>query len=163
MYYLSYGDECTIEFRVSELKSSEEGFAEDSEPDSVVSTPVVKNVWFGSQKLAAADDPEFVAWLAKKETTYQDFMSWIRNLSKPKPYFPFLTDVYSAKVVGYVRADDGVSAQGVYLQIGDLISRVDEPEKVIGTIDKTDTKEEKISEEKPEKEPEVDVVAISKI
>ena len=126
MYNLKYGDECTMEYRVSKFKSTEEDWSEATETDSIVSMPVVKNIWFGSQKLAKPKDPEFVAWLSKKAITLKYFLSWVQNRAPEKPYFPFLSDIYSSKVVGYVRAEEGFAAQGVYLEIGDVISRIDE-------------------------------------
>jgi len=113
---LKYGDECTLNYIV----------AKDTTGD--LTHPVVKSLWFGSQQ-SNTDQPvetsDFKIWLANRNLREKDFLKWIRNQVPPTPYFPFLSDIYRCRVLGYVRDEENFSVRGVFLEICDLFFHCD--------------------------------------
>jgi len=132
MFHLKYGDECTIEYRVAEIKASEDTPPEEgAQTNSLVKTPIVKTLWFGdinSAPATLADNPNFSLWLTHHSIDEKDFQKWIKNQVPNRPFFPYPSDIFSCKVIGYVR-EDKFFAQGVFLEIEDMIRKIDDTDK----------------------------------
>ena len=105
MLNLQPGDKCSVKYSISY-------------PIKAAPYPVVKTLWFGSQKSSPTEptDPGLLNWLTSKGITIKDFTNWIDNQIQPKPYFPFSTNIYGCKVIGFLREENSFSAQGVYLE-----------------------------------------------
>ena len=123
-YYVSHGDECTIEYRVVDAKQSE--------AKGQNTTLVICKVYFGSKNIPPNDDEGFRQWLLDKNTDHQKFMNWIRNLCPARPYFAFPGDTYLGQVSGFVReSEDSTKACGLFLKVTEMVADA-ELEKIPG-------------------------------
>jgi hypothetical protein len=105
MLNLKPGDKCSVKYSIER-------------PTDAAPCPLVKALWFGSQKSTPTNpsDPGFSNWLKSKNLAGKEFMDWIENQVPPKPYFPYSTNIYSCKIIGFLREEGNFSAQGVYLE-----------------------------------------------
>jgi|FrelakmetLWP11LW_1041352.scaffolds.fasta_scaffold48788_1 hypothetical protein len=80
-----------------------------------------KWVWIGPKDLPkpanAASNPDFAAWLKKRNISETDFLSWVNNDPKlaRKPFFPLKCYLYSARVVGIAWDNNNIGV-GAFLQ-----------------------------------------------
>ena len=110
-YFLKYGDECEIEYKVTDSKPVGQPLA------PAVPTPFVIKTWFGSRTCPAEGDPGFEQWLKSHDIDAAQFVKWIRNLLPPKPYFPLPDDVHICRVVASIQESKGSAHSGFFLKV----------------------------------------------
>jgi hypothetical protein len=125
MYYLSYGDECVVEYRIVSKQSAGE-HGEDGEPEAPLQTVFVKSVWFGSRQAQPGNSGAFMAWRTDKGLTERDFYRWVKDQLPAKPFFPFISDVHSCRVVGFMREEGAGAPVGLLLEVGVLVAHADD-------------------------------------
>lgn len=130
MHVLKFGDTCNLEYRIVELKHTDD--QDESSSQSTRETcerPIVKTLWFGPTMTVPAkanNNPAFCSWLVSHERTEAEFIQWVKNQLPLKNFFPFPADIYHSKVIGFVREETGFEAVGVFLEIKEVFCTSDD-------------------------------------
>ena len=103
------GDHCQVEYKV-QPKSEKTEFTED--------LLVVKNTWIGTKTekpIRPGNDRNFSVYLSGRGMNETDFLKWVYGHTPPKPYFPFVSDIYEGEVSSFVRDSTSNEILGVTL------------------------------------------------